>query len=171
MAVWRKCLALLLCSQLLVVSGWGQPADPALNYLSEGIAAYQRGDWQASAGALERALAQGFGNPLYRLDALVVLGRAYARMGRRERAQAYFRQVLELQPDYRLDSSDEAGLALFEALLAGTTPQTQRKGGFPKGKVALAVLAVSAAAIAFLLLGPSSGGAAEGTVEGDVVLP
>lgn len=151
MSTWRILLVPLLCARLAGVS-WGQTAVSSLEYLTQGIVAYEQGQWEECAGSLEKALAQGFDDPLYRLDALVFLGRVHARLGQDERARTYFRQVLEIQPDYRLDPSDEAGVELFRFQLEGDPP-TADEGGFPK-KWIIAPVAAGVAAVAYLLTRP-----------------
>lgn len=178
MAMGKKLLVvlLLLCTRLVGVC-WGQEMS-ALDYLGEGISAYEADQWQTCVDALEKAIAQGFSNPLYRLDALVSLGRAYARLGQRERALSYFKEVLKLQPDYRLDPDDSAGLKLFDELLKEETVvgAEVEGGGFPTGKIIVGFGGL--AGIGALLILVSGGGGGEGSsqpdmgsIEGEVVLP
>ena len=170
MAGWKKVMVLLICGRLAGL-GWAQAPASALDYLTEGIAAYEQGQWRECADTLEKALAEGFENPLYRLDALVFLGRAHARLGQAERARAYFRQVLEIQPDYRLDPADEAGVALFAGLLEeGERPEKEEKGGLPVGKIGV-VVAAAGAAVLWLLLGGGGEGEDQGSIEGEIELP
>lgn len=173
----RTLLVLLLCGRLAGVC-WSQGPPGGLDFLREGIAAYEAGQWQGCVDALEKAVAQGFGNPLYRLDALVFLGRAQAQLGHEERALAYFKEVLKLQPDYRLDAADLAGLELFGRLLGGDEKdheQMAKGGGFPTGKVVAGAGGVGVIAAILLLLSGGGGGSEpapdRGSIEGVVVLP
>jgi tetratricopeptide (TPR) repeat protein len=148
----------------------GQEPSRSLQLLADGVAAYQERDWQGCTDALERALAQGFADPLTHLDALVLAGRAYAALGEQERATAHFRQALEAQPDYRLDPSDPNGQAEFAALLAPSIPASAQSG-LPTGKILLAALVLGGVAAGLLLLGGGGGGQAVGVITGVVKLP
>ena len=166
MSGWKKGLLVLLCARQAGV-GWAQPADMALDFMVQGIAAYEQGEWYVCADALEKALAAGFDNPLYRLDVLVLLGRAHARLGHEERARAYFRQVLETQPDYRLDPADETGMELFMGLLDGGE-EPRETSGMPLGKIG--VVAGAGVVVLWLLLGGGGGGEDQGSIEGVIKL-
>ena len=67
MSPWHRVLIPLLCARLVGAS-WGQTASSSLEYLAQGIVAYEWGQWEECAESLERALAQGFDDPLYRLE-------------------------------------------------------------------------------------------------------
>lgn len=172
MSMGKRVLVVFLCGQLVGVC-WGQETSAALDFLSEGIAAYETEQWQACADALEKAIAKGFSNPLYRLDALVFLGRTYARLGHQERALAYFKEVLKLQPDYWLDPADPAGLKLFRRLLGEEEEgegKLAKEGGFPTGKAVVGVGGMGViAVIIFLLTG--GGGGTEGPSERPIPPP
>ena len=177
MSMGRTVLAVWLCARLAGVC-WGQGPSGSLDFLSEGIAAYQAGQWQVCVDALEKAVAQGFENPLYRLDALVCLGRAHARLGHRERALTYFKEALRQQPDYRPDTADTAGVELFATLLGAddkSHEQTPGRAGFPAGKILAWAGGVVTIAVVLLLL-PGGGGGSEsdperGSIEGVADLP
>ena len=163
--VWILCLP-------LAGGAWGQGPDKGFSYLMESIAAYEQSHWRACVEGLEKGLLAGFEEPLHKLDALVLLGRAYARLGEIQRAEVFFRQVLDAQPLYRLDESDPNGVEVFRTLLA--VPDRQQKsdppvpGGLPGGKLLLGAVVVGGAASVLLLL--SAGGGTDapdtGTVQG-----
>lgn len=164
MVMGKKLLVVLLCCRLAGVC-WGQGMS-ALDYLGEGIAAYEAGQWQACVDALEKARAQSFGNPLYQLDALVFLGRAYARLGHQDRALVHFREVLKLQPDYRLDPTDPAGLVLFGKLLRDDVKERGKVAegrNFPLGKVVVGAGGIASVVVILQLL---SGGGRNGIEDG-----
>jgi len=145
-----------------------------IEYLTEGMAAYERGHWQVCVDALEKALAQGFENPLYRLEGQVLLGRAYAQLGHTDRARSYFQEVLKLQPDYRLDPVDPAGMEVYQSLIqdSSTSVEATDPPGFPMMKVVLGVGVAAATILIALMAGGGDGaGTPEGAVEGVLVLP
>lgn len=170
MSRWKKILVILLCTRLFGDWVWSQPTDPVLKYLTEGIEAYQRGEWQVCAGALDRALAQGFSNPRYKIDALVFLGRAYAKMEKEKLAEKYFEQVLDSYEDYRLDPGDPAGLAIFNRVVArrhGVVPPESPHGRLPIGKITMviALTGVVVAAIWKIVIPRRPTGTIEGVIE------
>jgi hypothetical protein len=176
MSMARTVLTVWLCARLAGVC-WGQGPSGSLEFLSEGIAAYQDGQWQLCVDSLEKAVAQGFDNPLYRLDALVCLGRAHARLGHEERTLTYFREALRQQPDYRPDAADTAGLELFATLLGAdqkSHEQTPGRDGLPVVKIVTWGASVVSIAVILLLRGGGAGSESEpdrASIEGVVDLP
>jgi len=151
---------------------WSQASATDIAALAEGIAAYEAGQWQASADALARALGQQGADVLYRLDALAYMGRVQVRLGNPDRARDYFRQLLGLQPDYRLNRSDPAGLDLFEEVLRPPAPPLQPQAGRSRLTKLLIAAAVLGGGAAFLLLsGGGGGGTGVGSIGGEIALP
>ncbi len=80
------------------------PAADDQARLDAAVSQYQRGQRaEAQAGLVALVLAEGATRSAVRTEALVYLAEVLYVSGEKERAQVFFEQVLDEQPDYRID--------------------------------------------------------------------